>query len=302
MAKEIRPINGRVVAITGAARGIGRATAQALIRRGAKVAIGDVDAATAEQTASELGAGTVAFELDVTSRQSFENFVAQVEERVGPIDVLINNAGIMPVGPLLEETDDTARRIIDIDVHGVIFGTKIAMERMVPRGTGHIVNIASQAGKGGFPGVATYCAAKHAVVGFSEAARAELFETGVEVSCVMPAFVNTELISGLESARGVKNAEPEDVAEAIVGALERPHFDVHVPKSVAYIGKVMMLLPRGGREAVAKALKADKVMVELDQAGRAAYEERISHNAPASDAAHEAAVEADAEEQATSKS
>src|SRR3954465_1061935 len=155
---EIKPVAGRVIGITGGARGIGRSTAQALIRKGAKIAIGDVEPNTAEKTAEELGAGTVAFELDVTSRKSFERFLAQVEERLGPIDVLINNAGIMPVGPLLEEDDDTARRIIDIDLHGVMFGTKLAMERMVPRGTGHIVNIASQAGKGGFPGVATYCA------------------------------------------------------------------------------------------------------------------------------------------------
>ncbi len=297
MAKEVKPISGRVVAITGGAQGIGKRTAEALVRRGAKVAIGDVDLPLAEKTAEELGGDTVALELDVTSRKSFERFLAQVEERVGPLDVLINNAGIMPVGPLLEESDDTARRIIDIDLHGVIFGTKLAMERMVPRGRGHIVNIASQAGKGGFPGVATYCAAKHAVVGFSEAARAELDKTGVEVSCVMPAVVNTELTAGIEPARFVKNIEPDDVAEAIVGALETPYFDVHVPKSAGVIGKVMSLMPRRGREAIARALRADQLMVEYDRSGRAAYEARIATNAPASDArAAKAADEAEAEE------
>ena len=111
--------------------------------------------------------------------------------------MLINNAGIMPLGPFAEEDDATARRMIDINVHGVIFGTKLAIPGMRQRGSGHIVNIASQAGKAGIPGGATYCATKHAVVGLSEAVRAELRDTGVEVSVVMPAVVDTELGSGL---------------------------------------------------------------------------------------------------------
>ena len=280
MAKESRPVSGRVVAITGGARGIGKATAKALAARGAKVAIGDLDTALAEQAARELGGETIGLELDVTSRSSFEAFVDAVEERLGPLDVLINNAGIMPIGPLDEESDATAHRMIDINLHGVIYGTKIAMSRMKPRGDGHIVNIASQAGKAGFPGGATYCATKHAVVGLSEAARAELRDTGIEVSCVMPAVVNTELGSGLVETRAVKKVEPEDVAEAIVAALERPLFDVHVPKSAGAIGKVMNLLPRSGREAIARALKADKVLAEPDKAKRAAYEERAARSEP----------------------
>ena len=149
MAKQPRSLSGKVVAITGGARGIGRATAAALIREGARVAIGDVDAATAQQTAEELGAGTVALELNVTDRESFEGFVSQVEERLGPVDVLINNAGIMPVGRFVDEDDATAARQIDINLHGVIYGTKIALRRMLPRRSGHIVNIASVAGKTG---------------------------------------------------------------------------------------------------------------------------------------------------------
>jgi NADP-dependent 3-hydroxy acid dehydrogenase YdfG len=299
MAKaEIRPVSGRVVAITGAARGIGRATAQALVRRGAKVAIGDLDLPLAEQTAAELGGDTVALELDVTSRQSFERFIAQVEERLGPLDVLINNAGIMPVGLILDEDDAAARRIIDIDVHGVILGTKLALERMVPRRDGHIVNIASQAGKAGIPGLATYCAAKHAVVGFSEAVRGEHIETGIEISCVMPAVVNTELTSGVKDTRGVKRVEPEDVAEAIAGALERPHFDVHVPRSAGVIGHMIAPLPRRAREAIGKSLGMDTLMIDVDTNARAAYEARAAASAPASD--EHLTDEAKAEEAAAS--
>ena len=120
--------------------------------KGAKVAIGDLDRELAEQTASELGGETIALELDVTRRDSFEGFLDQVEERLGSLDVLINNAGIMPLGKFVEEDDATAQRMVDINVHGVMYGMKLALPRMERRGSGHIVNIASQAGKAGLPG------------------------------------------------------------------------------------------------------------------------------------------------------
>ncbi|HEX2129761.1 MAG TPA: SDR family oxidoreductase, partial [Solirubrobacterales bacterium] len=266
MAKEPRSLVGKVVAVTGGARGIGKATAQALVRKGAKVAIGDLDLELAQRSAAEIGGETLALELDVTSRESFEGFLDQVEERLGSLDVLVNNAGIMPVGPFVEESDATAHKMIDINVHGVLYGMKLALPRMQRRGTGHIVNLASQAGKGGFPGGATYCGTKHFVVGASEAVRAELRDTPIEVSVVMPALVNTELTAGLPLSRGVKKVEPEDVADAIVDALELPKFDVWVPRVSAGIFKVMTMLPRGGREWLGRALNADKVLAEPNPA------------------------------------
>jgi NADP-dependent 3-hydroxy acid dehydrogenase YdfG len=280
MAKQARSLTGKVVAITGGARGIGRATAQALLREGAKVAIGDLDGELAQKTASELGSGVTAFSVDVTDRDSFARFLDAVDEQVGPLDVIVNNAGIMQLGRFSEEDDRTAQRMIDINIHGVLYGMKLALPRFERRGSGHIVNIASQAGKAGFPGGATYCATKHAVLGVSEAVRAELRGTDIHVSAVMPAVVNTELAIGLQEARGVKNLEPEDVANAIVDALKHPKFDVWVPKSTAAISRVMNLLPRSGREAIARALKADKVLAEADIARRAGYEERASHSEP----------------------
>jgi NADP-dependent 3-hydroxy acid dehydrogenase YdfG len=281
MAREPRSLRGRVVAITGGARGIGRATAAALVRKGAKVAIGDLDRELTERTAAELGGEILALELDVTDRDSFEGFLDQVEERLGSLDVLVNNAGIMPVGPFVDESDRTARVMVDINVHGVLYGMKLALPRMQRRGTGHLVNIASQAGKGGIPGGATYSGTKHFVVGVSEAVRAELRGTEIEVSCVMPAVVNTELGSGLQQTRGIRKLEPEEVADAIVGALERPKFDVWVPRDSAGIYKVLQLLPRRGREAVARMLNADKVLAGADKVERAAYEERAAHSEPA---------------------
>lgn len=291
--KQVKSVAGKVVAITGGARGIGRCTAQALIRRGARVAIGDLHGDLAEKTAAELGGNAVAFELDVTDRDSFAAFLDEAEKELGPIDVVINNAGIMPIGPFVEESDETARTMIDINLHGVIFGTKLALERMLPRGSGHIVNIASQAGKAGLPGGATYCATKHAVVGLSEAVRLENIDKGVEVSCVMPAVVNTELGGGLQETRGVRKVEPEEVAEAIVEAIETNRFDVWVPRSTAGVSAILSLVPRSGREAIARLLKADKVLSEVDEQERAAYEQRAAQSTS------EAAAAADVEQPAT---
>ena len=280
MAKQPRSLSGKVVAITGGARGIGRATAQALIREGARVGIGDLDLETAQRTAAELGAGTIALELNVTDRASFEAFVDGVEEQLGPLDVLINNAGIMPVGLFIDEDDASAARQVDINLHGVIFGTKIALKRMLPRRTGHIVNIASVAGKAGIPGIATYCATKHAVVGLTEAARGEAAGSGVDFSCVMPVVVNTELGSGIKQGRAVKVVEPEDVATEIVAALQYNRFDVFVPRSVAGITRITGALPRRAREAIGRVLKSDRIILDADRTQRAAYEARAARSEP----------------------
>jgi NAD(P)-dependent dehydrogenase (short-subunit alcohol dehydrogenase family) len=277
--KAPRSIAGRVVAITGGARGIGRATAQALIAQGARVAIGDIDTALAQRTAQELGAGTLGLALDVTDRSSFDTFLTEVESRLGPLDVLINNAGIMPIGPFVSETEVTAKRIIDINVHGVINGSKLALERFLPRNHGHLVNVASVAGKLGFPGGATYSASKHAVVGLSEAIRGELRGTGIDITIVMPVVVNTELGSGLQRSRGVRKVEPEEVAAGIVEALQTGRVEVWVPRSVMGLVRSAALVPRSVAEAVTRALKGDRVLVDPDHVQRAAYEHRTAEDA-----------------------
>jgi short-subunit dehydrogenase len=157
----------------------------------------------------------------------------------------------------------------------VIYGSKLALERFVPRGRGHLVNIASMAGKVGFPGGATYCATKHAVVGLSEAIRAEQYGTNIGVSVVMPIVVNTELGSGLPETRGVKPVQPEDVANAIVEALQSGRFDVYVPKSMAPMVRFNSLIPRKWAEAMGRAMKSDQVLMHPDHARRAAYEARM---------------------------
>ena len=189
----------------------------------------------------------------------------------------------MPITPLEDESHASITRQLEINLRAVIHGTQEAMRRMRPRGTGHIVNIASLAGKAGYPNLATYAATKHAVVGLSEAVRFELKGSGVEVSCVMPGIVNTELSSGMQEARGVKNLTPEEVAGEVVGALEVPRFDVYVPRSTGPLLKVAGILPRRAREALAHVMRADEVAVTVDASQRAAYESRVAASGPAAD-------------------
>jgi short-subunit dehydrogenase len=267
---------GMVVAITGGARGIGKATAEALVRKGCRVAIGDLDVKIAEEAAASLGGNVIALPLDVTDRSSFESFLDETERQLGPIDVLVNNAGIMPVTRFVEESEESMRRQVDINLHGVLIGTQLAMLRMEPRRSGHIVNIASSAGKTGVPGIATYSGTKHAVVGLSEAVRHELRGSGVDVSVVMPVLVDTALTEGLSEKRGVKEVQPEDVASEIVDALETGRFDVFIPRSLQATLTLGALLPRRAREAVGRFMGVDKVMSDVTD--RRSYEERAAQS------------------------
>ncbi len=284
---EPRPLNGKVIAITGAARGIGLATAKACAARGMKVAIGDLDLAEA-QRAAESVPGAIALALDVTDRQSFDAYIDAAEAQLGPVDVLVNNAGIMQLGSFLEEDEATAIRQVDINVHGVLHGMKSVLPRFKTRGTGHLINIASMAGKTGVPGGATYSGTKFFVYGVSEALRGELRGTAIEVSVVMPVPVNTELAAGLERGRGSTFVEPEDVAAEIVATLEHPRFDVPVPRSIGRLVHVTGVLPRGAREALGRAFKADKILAEADQNARRDYELRAAHSDPGLEAGDEA--------------
>ena len=186
----------------------------------------------------------------------------------------------MAVGPFDEEDEATVVRQLEINLHAVIHGTKEAVRRMKPRGTGHIVNVASSAGKTGFPNLATYCATKHGVVGMSEAVRSELRGTGVEISVVMPGIVRTELATGLVETRGFKISTTEDVAELVVEALEFPRFDVFVPKSIGPTWAALQVVPRRAREAIARALKIDRALLDADRDARAVYEARAAASAP----------------------
>ncbi len=274
--KEPRSLKGKVVAISGGARGIGRSTAAMLVAEGAQVAIGDLDGPLVRRVADQLGAGTIGLELDVTRRQSFTAFLDETERLLGPLDVLINNAGIMSLGPFEQERDEMTARLLEVNVGGTMLGCKLAMARLLPRNSGQIVNVASAAGKLGLPGGATYSASKHAVVGLSEAIRAELAGTKVEVQIVIPAPATTELGSGLRPLRGIKMLQAADVAQAIIDGLRAGTPDIYVPKRLEPLLRASPLAPRPFGDLLRRVFGGDRVLAKADPLARAAYEARIS--------------------------
>lgn len=272
---DLSKIRGKVVVITGGARGIGLATATALQSLGAKIAIGDIDAATVKESGSSRG-----FELygtlDVTDPASFENFLDEVERTVGPIDVLINNAGIMPTGRLVDEPDQITRRVLDINVYGVILGSKLGLARMLPRRRGHVINIASLAGETHIPGLATYNASKHAVLGFTDTLREEYRGSGVRFSSVLPTLTKTELGSGVSTPKVLRPAEPEEIADAIAALIVAPRSKVRVTAVAGIISQVVGLLPEAVGDGLARALGSGRAFLEdVDAEQRRAYEDRV---------------------------
>ncbi|WP_425324083.1 SDR family oxidoreductase [Gordonia polyisoprenivorans] len=262
----------KVVVITGGARGIGFQTAGQLLDAGARVAIGDVDGEVLAKAAADLGVEGV--EVDVTDRASFAAFLDEVERRLGPVDVLINNAGIMPVGSFLEFDDALIRRTFDIDLIGVITGSQLAAQRMTVRESGQIVNIASVAGRLPMPGLAVYNAAKSGVIEFSEALDAELSGHGVRVSTVMPTFTRTGLISGLATNRYIQTVEPEVVAAAVVGVIAEPRTRVAAPRAMRWVD-ANPVFPQALKRLTRRRTGLDRIFLDYDPAGRADYDARM---------------------------
>ncbi|MBX9979830.1 MAG: SDR family NAD(P)-dependent oxidoreductase, partial [Mycobacterium gordonae] len=256
-----------------------RAIGEALIAAGATVALGDVQEAAVRQTATEIGA--TGSHLDVTDPASFETFLDLATGDLGGLDVLVNNAGIMPIGPFLQESPSVTRRTIEIDVLGVLTGTRLAGARFAERGSGHIVNIASVMGTLASPNAATYCASKYAVVGFSEALRQEWRGSGVQISAICPGFVRTELIAGMSAPGPLERflvVNPEDVATAVVAELAKgASRTVFVPKLVGLVSRGSATLPAGLVDAAFRLSGGNKVTAELDREQRAAYQARIEN-------------------------
>jgi NADP-dependent 3-hydroxy acid dehydrogenase YdfG len=259
------------VGIPGGARGIGRATAAAFAAQGARVSIGDLDGDVAAETAAQIGAEP--FALDVTDRESFAAFV----EACGPVDVLVNNAGIMPAGRFLDEDDATTDAIFDVNVHGPITGMKLVLPQMIERGHGHVVNVASYAGRFEIPGLSTYCGSKAALVHFSNTVARELEGTGVTVTAVLPSAVHTELASGIPFPLArVAKVRPEEVAEVIVASIQAHPREVAVPRWLGGYQQMKALVPGRVEGLVRRGLGDDRAITRVDHAERAAYDERIA--------------------------
>lgn len=284
MAEQAVPLAGKVVAITGGGRGIGACTASRLVAAGARVAIGDLDEGLARATADRLGGDTLGLPLDVTDPAGFTSFLDEVERRLGPLDVLVNNAGIMPINRIEDESAATTYAMVAVNFLAVVHGTKEMVRRWKSRGTrGHVVNISSAAGRVPIAGAATYSGTKFAVSGFSNALHTEFKADGtpIHVTAVHPAIVRTELSGGFKDTRAVTPVTPEDVAEAVVDALRFPKVDVYVPSSMGTAVKAGSLLPRRAGDWLNKVLGGERAALDaIDSPARKEYEERVAHSAP----------------------
>lgn len=188
----------RIAIITGAARGIGAATAQRLVTDGFQVGIADIDLASAQETASAIGDGAIGVELDVTDHDSWLAAVNQVTDQLGPITALVNNAGIAGrSAPAWELSLEEWHQVIAIDLTGVFYGCRTVLPMMMDRGYGRIVNIASIAGKEGNPNASPYSAAKAGVIGLTKSLAKEVATHGVLVNAVTPAVIATPILEQL---------------------------------------------------------------------------------------------------------
>ena len=269
-----RFLTGISAAVTGGGHGIGRAIALRLAQSGARVAIGDVDHAAAEEVAREAGADAFGAALDISDRDAFAAFLDSAEERHGPLELMVNNAGIDWVGPFHEEPDEVTRREIDVNLFGATIGSKLALARMLPRGRGHLVNVASGVGRVPLPGSATYSATKHGVVGLTESLRLEYRGSGIAFTLVQPAQVETAMIDGQARPRALPLITADDVADAVVGAIRRPRFEVWVPRSQGVSAKLAAILPRAVRDVLYRALGVTRIAGDTDQERRRDYHRR----------------------------
>ncbi|MEZ4287162.1 MAG: SDR family oxidoreductase [Polyangiales bacterium] len=268
---ETIDLKGAVVVITGAAHGIGLATAKRFIEAGSRVALGDLDIDACRREAARLGSNAYAYHLDVSERASFESFVSRVEHDLGDIDILVNNAGVMPSGSFFDEDDAANDAVMRVNHWGTALGMKIVIPKMIQRGRGHVVNVASLAGKFAVPNLASYVASKHATVGLSAAVRQEMLGTGVSLSVVLPSAVNTRLADGIPKDK-LFAQEPIDVANAIIESVRTKEAEITVPRWGKPFVSLYSLLPRNALPILSKLLGADRLLAPSVRQARARYE------------------------------
>lgn len=266
-------IDGAVVCVTGAGRGIGEATAKAFAMKGASVFVGDIDFDQAQRVAEEIGTSATAVKLDVADINSFVHFV-ETAKKHRQIDIMVNNAGIQRTGTFANQLLEAQLRELAINLGGVVTGMRLVLPDMLKRNHGHIVNISSMAGKMTVPGAAVYTASKFGVASLSRTVRAEIAHTNVTLTTVFPSAVQTELTAGLNIS-GVPRSTPEKVARVIVASCRHGHAEVTIPRWLAPIGAIEQAVPQRIGDYIKRFVGAQKRITEDNEATRA-YQERSS--------------------------
>lgn len=277
------PMEGAIALVTGGARGIGLSIAQRLVREGARVVIADLDGESAVRAAREIGSGAQGFALDVTEFDEYLRVVTEVEESVGPIDIVVNNAGIMPVGPLLGELRGVAEATMRVNFWSHYISYQVLAPRMIARGRGHFINVTSAAGAIHSPGLASYVASKHAATGFARSAREELAGTGVTISTVMPAAVRTQLVDGIPFKWWEKLGiiPPGWVARDAVRTVRNRPAVVGSPRGTVLALRLQHLIPEWLWLLGRRVVDADRTVGPVDRRARSEYDGRIEQQVEA---------------------
>ncbi|WEX10524.1 L-iditol 2-dehydrogenase [Chelativorans sp. AA-79] len=211
-------LKGKSALITGAARGIGRAFAEAYIREGARVAIGDINVEAAHRTAREIGAHAYAVELDVTDQASIDAAVKAIEAETGGIDILVNNAALFDLAPIVDISRESYERLFAVNVSGTLFTLQAVARSMIARGKGgKIINMASQAGRRGEALVAVYCATKAAVISITQSAGLDLIRHRINVNAIAPGVVDGEHWDHVDSLFAQYENRPLGEKKRLVG-------------------------------------------------------------------------------------
>lgn len=211
-------LQGKTAIITGAARGIGRSFAEAYVREGASVAIADINFAAAQQTAGEIGAKAIAVHVDVTKLDSITKAVDEVVNSFGHIDILVNNAALFDMAPIVDITEASYNKLFSINVYGVLFTMQAVAKHMIARGKGgKIINMASQAGRRGEALVAVYCATKATVISLTQSAGLNLIAHGINVNAIAPGVVDGEHWDGVDAMFAKYENRPLGEKKKLVG-------------------------------------------------------------------------------------
>ncbi len=215
---SMKRLEGKSALITGSARGIGRAFAEAYVREGARVAIADINIERARQTAGEIGTAAYAVQMDVTSQQSIDDAVGACVAEAGGIDILVNNAALFDLAPIVEISRDSYDRLFSINVAGTLFTMQAVAKQMIAQGRGgKIINMASQAGRRGEALVAVYCATKAAVISLTQSAGLNLIKHRINVNAIAPGVVDGEHWDGVDALFARYENRPLGEKKRLVG-------------------------------------------------------------------------------------